>query len=108
MDTKETKDEIARLYKLYYERDKAFESAKMKRTLLTVAGFSLAIFILLCYLWSPSGWKILETLIYSVVFAGIHCFINGCIFASLAHKGHEESEALKYIKNRIQELEKKI
>lgn len=108
MDAKETKDEIARLYRIYHEKDKAFESAKLKRTILTITGFTLLIFISLCYLWSPSGWKILETLIYSIIFAGIHCFINGCVFATLAHKGHEEAEALKYIKNRIRELEKQV
>ena len=109
MDKKEEiRAEIDRLYRFYYEKDKEFESAKMKRFVLTILGFSFVYLYILYNLWEPSGWNILYTIVLSIVFSGIHCLINAVVFGTLAYKGKVEGDTLRHIKERIANLEKEL
>jgi hypothetical protein len=109
MDKKEsTRAEIERLYRLYYQLDKEFESAKMKRTVLTILGFAVVFFWILCQLMSPSGWDILKAVVFALIWSGIHFFVNACIFGPLASKGRDEGDRLRDIKKKISELEKEL
>ena len=109
MDKRESaKAEIDRLYRLYYQKDKEFESAKLKRIILTVLGFSVVFFWIFYQLSEPSGWEILQVLVLSVIFSGFYCFINVCIFAPLALKGRDEGDQLREIKRKIDELQKEL
>ena len=109
MDKKEsTRAEIERLYRLYYQLDKEFESAKIKRTALTILGFAVVFFWILCQLMSPSGWDILIAVVFALIWSGIHFFVNACIFGPLASKGRDEGDRLRNIKKKISELEKEL
>ena len=109
MDKKEsTRAEIDRLYRLYYQLDEEFESAKMKRNILTILGFAVVFFWILWQLMSPSGWDILKAAVLALIWSGIHFFVNACIFGPLASKGRDEGDRLRDIKKKISELEKEL
>ena len=99
-------EELKRLYRLLYEKDKEFESAKLKRVLLTILGFAVLYFILLFSIWNPTGLDVLAVVGIAIVLAGFHFFVNACVFLPLAQKGRDESEALSAIRKRISELER--
>ena len=106
MENETKQKELNRLYELYYERDKKFESAKGKRTILTILGFTAFYFYVLYSIGEPTGWDVLWALVVALVMAGFHFFINASIFLWLFRKGQEESDNLKAIKQRIDELSK--
>lgn len=112
MDTTEkekTKDEINRLYRLYYERKEEFDSAQMRRMILTIIGFAIFYFAVFYIIGKPNGFKnLFGLLIVSIAMSGFHCFINGGIFSALTNKSVEENESLINIKKRISELEKEL
>ena len=99
-------EELKRLYRLLYQKDKEFEKAKLKRTLLTILGFSLFYFIVICQTGKPVGFDILKVIVIAIVLGGFHFFINACIFAPLCQKGREEGEFLDSIRKRISDLER--
>jgi hypothetical protein len=101
----EKEKERNRLTRLYWERDKEFESAKGKRTILTIIGFTIAYFLILYAVEKPSGFDIVLAFIVALVMAGFHFFINSFIFMYLFQKGHRETECLEAIKKKIIELE---
>ena len=109
MDNKEsTMAEINRLYRLYDQLDKQFEDAKMKRNILTILGFAVVFFWILCQRMTPSGWDILKVTVLALVWSGIHFFVNACIFGPLANKGRDEENRLKDIRKRISELQNEL
>lgn len=94
------------LWKLYHEKDKEFEKAKGKRTLVTILGFAIFYFVVLYWLWKPTDIKgIGEALIAALFFGGLHFLVNAAIFSHLCNKGRDESEVLKQIKKKIEEAE---
>ena len=94
------------LWKLYYQKDKEFEKAKGKRTLLTILGFAILYFIVFCWIEKPTSIAGIGVyLIAAMVSSGIHFWINAMIFSYLCNKGRDESEVLKQIKKRIDEAE---
>lgn len=103
MDKEKRRNE---LWRRYFELDKAFENAKLKRMIITILAFSIAIFIILCQIGGiPKGINILYLVVISVVLSGIHFFINVFIFGYLAHKGREERDILERIRKEISELD---
>jgi len=108
MDKNNIKEELNRLYQRYYQMDKEYESAKLKRNLLTMLGFGILFFVLLNAIMEPTGWRVLIVLVMAIFLSGIHFFVNGSVFGWLAAKGREEGEHLNYIKRRISELEKEL
>lgn len=95
------------LLKLYWQRDKEFEAAKGKRTILTILLFAVGYFVVIYALTKPTDWKIIcGDLLASIFLAGIHFWINSCIFLYLFQKGREETEILERIRKEISELEK--
>jgi hypothetical protein len=94
------------LWKLYCKKDKEFEKAKGKRTLVTILGFSIFYFMGFCVLEKPTDLEgIGALLLVSTFLGGIHVWINGSIFAYLCNKGRDESEVLKRIKKRMDEID---
>ena len=94
------------LWKLYNEKDKEFEKAKGKRTLVTILGFTIFYFIVLCWIEKPTSIAgIGAYLIVAVVSGGIHFWINALVFSYLCNKGRDESEVLKQIKKEMDEAE---
>ena len=109
MDKKEnTRAEIDRLYSLYNQLDKQFESAKMKRNILTILGFAVVFFWILCQIMSPFGWDVLKAVVFALIWSGIHFFVNACIFGPLAAKGRDEGDRLRDIRKKISDLEKEL
>lgn len=101
-------DELNRLYRLYYERDKEFEKAKGRRTLLSVLGFSVWYFWIYCNFLAPSGIReVLLSIVFAIITSVFHVLINGTIFWHLIDNSRREYERLEHIKKQIQELEKK-
>ena len=107
-DNEQIKAEINRLYKLYYERDKEYETAKGKRCLLTLAGFAVVFFGILCAVLEPQGWDILFMLFLAIIWSGVHFFVNVSVFGALSDKGRDEGDYLRNLKKRIAELEKEL
>jgi hypothetical protein len=106
MSSVNKEEELKRLYILLYKKDQEFEKAKLKRTLLTILGFSLFYFIVICQIGKPVGFNILLAIVSAIVLGGFHFFVNACIFVPLCQKGREESETLDRIRKRISELER--
>lgn len=123
LDNEARKKERDRLIRLYYEKDKEFESAKGKRTIISILFFSLVYLIILfsfdyAIIYSSTGEGIhlkdivsnfmffVPMLVYSLIFGVIHFFANAAIFSQLSQMGRNENEHLKYIEKRIRELEK--
>lgn len=106
-DNETRKKERDRLIRLYYERDKEFESAKGKRMIITILAFSLLYFVVFFQIgYIADVTDFLMTAVISIVFGGIHFWVNALIFSRLFQKGKEEREALEYIERKIRELEK--
>ena len=94
------------LWRLYCERDKEFEKAKGRRTLITIIGFSIFYLIVLYLFGKPTDIEDFGgMLIAALVFGGLHFWINATIFVYLCNKGRDESEVLNQIKKRMDEAE---
>lgn len=107
MDDK-TRQEIDRLWNLYYEKDKKFEAAKFKRTLITWLGFAALFFFLFICLTDVYGMEILGVLVGSLMLSGVYTLVNLLIFGLwLAGKGNDEMQTLASIKKRIIDLQNK-
>ena len=84
-----------------------FESANKKRNIITILGFTLLFFLLICFFGKPTGIDILWGLLISVCASLFYYFINFSIFISwLATKGMEEHNRLSSLDNDIKYLEK--
>lgn len=96
------------LLKLYWQRDKEFEAAKGKRTILTILLFSVCYFVIIYAIAKkPTDIKaIAALLVVSIILACIHFWFNISIFLYLFQKGREETEILERIRKEISELEK--
>ena len=105
MDNETKQKERNRLHKLYCERDKEFEAAKGKRTILTILGFTVFYFCVLYFTEAPTGWELIGALLVALIMAVFHFYINALIFTYLVDKGHDENEVLKQIEKKISELE---
>ena len=104
LDEKEKNEEKKRLYRLLCEREKEFESAKLKRMIITIIGFAIFYFYVFYGLEKPTGIAILFCVLLSIVFATAHFFINATIFGALAQKGRAESDILENIRKEISNL----
>ena len=94
------------LWRLYCERDKEFEKAKGRRTIITILGFAIFYFAVLYSYGKPDSLTDFGALLLlSIVFGGVHFWINAPIFVYLCNKGREETEILKSIKKRMDEAE---
>ena len=115
-------EELNRLYRLLYERDKEFEKAKGRRTIITVL-FLTAVYFVLIFSYSffaaiaeiKSIFDIFSTdiritlgiLVVSFVLAWIHFIANLTIFGQLYNIGRAETETLERIKKQIEETRKR-
>ena len=105
MTQAEIENERNRLQQLYWQREKEFEAAKGKRTIITILGFALAYFLILYIIEKPTGFDIVSIFVSAMVLAGLHFFVNTLVFMYLFQKGHDESERLKAIQKQISDLE---
>ena len=94
------------LWKLYCEKEKAFEKAKGKRMRYTISAFAIVYFLLFYTLDKPHGLKeVAVALAAAIVLSFIHIAINATIFGQLSNVSRAEEETLKAIKKRIDEAE---
>ena len=106
-DKAEIEKELQRLCKIRFERNKEFESASKKRNVITIFGFALLFFLLICVFGKPTGIDILWGLLISICASLFYYFINFSVFISwLATKGMEEHNRLSSLDNDIKYLEK--
>ena len=100
------KDKLKReLYKALNEKKKQIEKSRLKRTLITIAFYSILFFLMWYFLEKPKGINILGMLLASILFGGISFWINAIVFGTLNTKSQEENKALDQIKSKISELE---
>lgn len=105
-DKTEIEKELKRLCQIRFERDKEFESKNKKRNIITIIGFALLFFLLICIFGKPTGADILWVALISVFASIFYYFINFSIFISwLATKGTEEHNRLSALNNDIKYLE---
>lgn len=103
MDKEKRRNE---LWRRYYELDKAFEKAKLKRMIITILVFSIVIFIIFWRTGEISmGIGIVGDIIASIVLAGIYVLINTLVFGQLADKGRDEADILERLRKEISELD---
>ena len=94
------------LWKLYCERDKAFQKAREKRAFYTILAFTAAYFLLFYALGKPDDLTgIAGMLLAAIVLSFIHFIVNATIFGQLSNMSRAEDEALKAIKKRMDEAE---
>jgi len=106
-DKAEIEKELQRLCKIRFERNKEFESAHKKRNVITIFGFALLFFLLICVFGKPTEIDILWGLLISICASLFYYFINFSVFISwLATKGMEEHNRLSSLDNDIKYLEK--
>ena len=106
-DKAEIEKELQRLCKIRHERNKEFESANKKRNVITILGFALLFFLLICVFGKLTGIDILWGLLISICASLFYYFINFSVFISwLATKGMEEHNRLSSLDNDIKYLEK--
>lgn len=105
MTPAEKEQERNRLYRLYWQRDKEFESAKGRRLVISILAFSAFYFWLIIQLSAPKGLGFLAALVFALILGGIHVIFNGWIFGQLHLKSQEEQSILDHIKKQIAELE---
>lgn len=100
------KDKLKReLYKALNEKEKQIEKSRIKRTLITIAFYSILFFLMWYFLEKTKGIDILGMLLASILFGGISFWINAIVFGTLNTKSQEENKALEQIKSQIAELE---
>lgn len=101
-------EELRRLHRLYAERDKQYETAKLRRVLVVVAVFAITFFLIFWFVSDKSlrGLDVLYAAGSAIVLSGLHVWINGAIFGYLSVKGGEEAEALAFLKRQMSYLEK--
>ena len=109
LDPELAKAELNRLYQLLYERDKAFEKAKLTRALITIAGFAVAFFLVM---WKTTDkndpLEILAMAVLAILLSGFYFFVNVIVFGYLSNKGRDEQDALERIRKQIEELRRSI
>ena len=93
------------LYRLLYEREKQFESNKLKRSIKTIIAFTLIYFIIFYLAERPTGLEIIATLLVAAIVSGIHFLVNATIFGTLSMIGASEQKILDDIRKKISELE---
>ena len=94
------------LWKLYCERDKAFQKAREKRAIYTIIAFTVMYFVLIYIFEKPDNfWDIVGNLIFSAIVSVVHCLVNVMIFWQLFDMSRAEDETLKAIKKRMDEAE---
>ena len=91
------------LWQLYRQREKEFESAKLKRTVLTILGFTVAYFCVFYIQRQPAGWEIAGEFILALFVAGLHFIVNAAVFGTLVQKGETERKILEDIKKEMDE-----
>ena len=94
------------LWKLYCEKDKAFQKAKGKRMRYTISAFAIMYFLLFYALDKPNNLEeIAGALVAAIVLSFIHLVVNATIFGKLSDASRAEDEALKAINKRMDEAE---
>lgn len=105
MDNEARQEELNRLYTLYQKKDREFENAKLKRSIITIIGYAVAIFAILNYS-APLGWGLIGEFFAALFLSGILFLINSLVFSYLVRKGNEEKENLCSIQHEIDALNK--
>ena len=96
MDKEKRKNE---LFRLYYERDKEFEKAKLKRTIWVLLGFAALYLFLIWRLRGISkGLGAVGDIVVAIVLSGIHFAINGAVFWIISKKSWEENAILERLR----------
>ena len=88
----------------YFELERQFERNKEKRAIKTLLAFAVAFFAVLYMLEKPAG--IVEiglTIVASIIWAGIHFWINAIIFGQLCDVSKGENRILEGIRNKLNE-----
>jgi hypothetical protein len=93
------------LRKLLYEKEKQVEAARSKRMWKMLAGFSVAYYLLLLWFEKPTGLELILNVPASVIFAGIHIWINTPIFHQVFSIAQAEDNILRDIRRQISEQE---
>ena len=94
------------LWKLYCERDKAFQKAREKRMCYTIIAFAIAYALLLYIQEKPDDFMgIAGILVFAIVLSVIHFIVNATIFGQLSNMSRAEDDTLKAIKKRMDEAE---
>ena len=94
------------LWKLYYERDKAFQKARGKRAVYTIMAFTVMYAVLIYIREKPDNLiEIAGMLAFAIILAFIHMVVNVPIFWQLFDMSRAEDDTLKAIKKRIDEAE---
>ena len=94
------------LWRLYCQREKEFEKAKGRRTVITILAFAAAYFAVVHAVLKPNNLKYCAfALLISLLLSGFHFVLNATVFGYLANKGRAENEVLESIKKQMSEQE---
>ena len=93
------------LWRLYCEKEREFEKAKTKRSIITIAVFAIVIFLLIGFGERPDDIEIFRNILVSIVLAGIYFVVNGAIFSQLFSTSENERKTLDGIKKRMDEAD---
>ena len=94
------------LWKLYCERDKAFQKAREKRAIYTIIAFTVMYAVLIYIMEKPDSLiEIAGMLVFAIVLSFIHFLVNAMIFGQLSNKSRAEDDTLKAIQKRMDEAE---
>ena len=107
--------EINRLSMLLSTKDKEFQKAKGKRTMITTTFFAIFYFVIIVLfrgitditdIFYMDLGEIALLVVISTICAWLHFWANGVIFGQLSEMGRRERETLDNIRKNIKEVEK--
>jgi hypothetical protein len=90
---------------LINEKEKQVESARLKRSIITILAYAAAIFLLFYLTEKPTGIDVLGDALASIILSGILFLINGTVFRQLYSMSEAENKMLQDLKKRLSELE---
>ena len=93
------------LYQLLCTKEAQVEKAKFRRTIITIAGFACAYFILFWIIERPVGLDILGNIGAAILLGGIHFFVNSVIFLQLFHMSEQENKLLESLRKQLSAME---
>lgn len=101
-DEKVEKNELCRLLA---EKEKEFETAKLKRMIITILVFSAVFFLLLYFAEYPTGLEIIGMALASIFLGGLSFFVNAVVFTTLFRRSETEKKVLEFLRKKISEIE---
>lgn len=94
------------LYVLLSKTEKQAERAKLKRAIITILVYAVAIFVFIYLFEKPTGLDVVGDLLFSLFLSVINFLINGLVFGQLYRISEAENRRIEELKKQLAEKTK--